>query len=95
MTEFAQSSATHLVARNWAKANPTERITLLKGFAQLFPETYGRFEEPHFNDLAHRTNTDALPLNVQGHLFMAVTPSGFSADQVITILDDAANSFQG
>lgn len=95
MTEFAQGSAIQLVAHNWARINPAERATLLKVLAQLFPDTYDRFEEPHFKDLAHRSNTSALPLNVQGHLFMAVTPDGFSKDQVITILDDAANSFQG
>ena len=95
MTEFVQGGAIRIVDYNWAKMKPEERAALLKKFSPLFPDTYSRFEEEHFNHLAHQASPDTLPLNVQGHLLMSVTPNGFSTNQVITVLEDAANSFQG
>lgn len=95
MTEFAQNGAIRVVVDNWVRIKPEERRTLLQGFAKLFPVTYGRFEAEHFDHLARQATPDTLPLDVQGHLFMSVTPGGFSAEQVITVLEIAANSFQG
>jgi len=95
VTEFAQYGAIRVVVDNWVKLMPNEREALLRGFAPIFPETYGRFEQEQFDQLARQPHPNTLPLNVQGHLFISVTSNGFSAEQIMTVLEDAANSFQG
>lgn len=98
MTEFAQSGAVQLVAHNWAKMEPAERLDLIRGFAEITPQSYsicGEFENEHYEHFARVSNVDALPDIIRGHLFMSVTPDGFSPKQMIQVLDDAMNSVQG
>lgn len=98
VTEFAQSGAIQLVDHNWAKMKPEARLALIRRFAEITPESYsilGKFEDEHYNYFANVGNTDALPLTIHGHLLMAVTPDGFSPAQIIQVLEDAMNSFQG
>lgn len=93
--ELAQYGAIQVATDHWVKMNPEQRKIILKGLAKLIPETYSGFEEEHFNHLARQAHPDTLPPIVQGLLLMSVTANGFSTEQVMTVIEDAAKPRQG